>query len=139
MARVYTYTMIAVAIILMFQFFLGWDVGAQSISDLLNLAQGDISFGDFVNGLFGSVTGILTLTGLALGLTVGLLLRGQLENFMILPFITSTLFAMIGVFTALLQNADQFGQPWSALFTLLLVPFMIGYVISLLEFFRGNV
>lgn len=100
-----------------------------------------VSTGNFMDFIFGR-SGILFSVGALGGLFVGVLARTSPENYIILPFITGVLGVFVGGFYGVVQyliaNVNT-GQFWIAqLMILILAPLTIGYVFSLVEFFRGT-
>lgn len=139
MARVYAYVLIAAAMIIILPFF-GIETAANQIADILGITSGELTFSSFFNSLFSSTIGILTTIGLA-GLTIGLLKTGQLENFVILGFIIGPLVALGGTFYSIYSLFNTGLYPlWIKVPVLgFFGAFIVGYVISMVEYFRGNI
>lgn len=122
----------------------GIDIGTTGIETIIGMVQGevDISVASFWNNLFKPDLGILAtiVTG---SVIAGFFARGQLENFIILPFILTTLVLFAQVFTAIISYASKdgaIGEPtWIAsIITLIFGALLIGFILALLEFFRGT-
>lgn len=137
MARVYMFVMIAVALTFLLPL-AGINTGSQSITDLFLVATGQMTVSDFADSLFSNTLGLLTLVAVVAGIAIGFVLKGQIENFIILPFITGTLFTTAGAFTSIILKFNDF-EPWiGSVVILLMGMFLAGYIITLVEFFRGN-
>ncbi len=87
-----------------------------------------------------SLAGILVTIGSAIGaVAIGLFTRARLENLILLPFITGTLVLFISAFISIINYSISQGVPWiAALISIIFVPFTVGFIISLGEFFRGT-
>lgn len=137
MARIYTYVIVAVLLVVVFNF-LNISIGANTLEDLLNLATGQITVSDFWESMFDIETGILaalSLTGIVIGFTVGI----EGENLLMIPFITTTLVTFVSVFVALVDYTNDWAL-WSSSIILVMVGGLIaGFAISVLEWFRGNI
>ena len=100
----------------------------------------DIGYSDIFHFLFstGAILGILTGLGLA-AIGASFFAKGQTENFIILPFITGVLGLFIQTFVAIIIYAISSGVSWAAaIVSLIFIPLTIGFVIALVEFFRGT-
>jgi len=118
----------------------GIDIGTTGIETIIGMITGevDISISSFWNNLFKPDLGILAtiVTG---SVIAGFFARGQLENFIILPFILTTLVLFAQVFTAIISYASKDGATWIAsIITLIFGALLIGFILALLEFFRGT-
>jgi hypothetical protein len=118
----------------------GIDIGTTGIETIIGMIKGevDISVSSFWNNLFKPDLGILVtiVTG---SVIAGLFARAQLENFIILPFILTTLVLFAQVFTAIISYASKDGATWiSSIVTLIFGALLIGFILALLEFFRGT-
>lgn len=139
MARVYAYAMLSVAMILIFNV-LGLSIGAESITSFINLINGQITLSDFWGTLFNIETGIL-FASVGVGIIVGLIARADLENIIMIPFITGPLALLAGTFIRMIANFNNLTYPvWgSSMMLVLFGTLMVGYTISLAEWFRGNI
>ena len=100
----------------------------------------DMGNNDFYKTLFGGVTGLLVLAG-AVGLGIALATQSPAENYLMVPLITTHLVVfvdfMINVYQYMMTSAE--GNLLIKGVTLLIfVPLIIGYLISLFEFFRAS-
>jgi flagellar biosynthesis protein FliQ len=136
--KVYNYIVILTGIILLFQI-LGIDTGLDNLLLLIgyNTITGEFAFSvsSFIDAILGNAG---VLAGIGAGIIIGTLSRSNPENFIILPLITGTLVLFIQAFVAIINYSRAFA-PWiNAIFLLILAPLVIGYAISLVEFFRGT-
>ena len=141
--KVWNYCVIMVGLVFLFQM-AGIDLGLNGFEDLLGMASGKvpITASAIWNALFGSVgAGILTVS-VTISIVAGFFARAQLENLIILPFITGTLVLFAQVASAIMNyslagdsNLDKFV---ASLLTLIFAPLLVGFIISLVEFFRGT-
>ena len=139
MARVYSYAMLSVGIVLVLDL-IGIPTGMDSISNFLALATGELSFSEFFNNLFSISSGILLAT-VGAGIIIGIIARAQLENIILLPFLTGPLALLLGTFVRLIQNFSSATYPaWASNVLLVLMGMIgVGYIVSLAEWFRGNI
>ena len=101
---------------------------------------GITSFSQFYSVLFGGLglTGILI--GLGTGIVIGFLTRGTPENYIVLGFITGTLGLFIGSFYSAIILSGNYSQDFIRIpITIICGVFAIGYIMTMVEFFRGNV
>lgn len=141
MGRVMMLTAIALGIVLAYQLIIDPNFGLQGIQTLLSLSTGEFNASAFFDALF-SITGLFALGVLAGGMVASLFARGRLENFIVLPFITGTLVAFVGVFIRMIMLTRNFATEWAWIgyvMTFVMTIFALIYTISLVEFFRGNV
>ncbi len=137
MAKVWNYVVIAAGLVLLFKM-AGIDYGANSILTVLGLGTASVSIGTagFWNTILGSA-GILI--GIIAGVVVGFFTRSAPENYIILPLITGTLGAFIQAFVGLMQYSIANYPVWIySIIILILGPFTIGFLVALVEFFRGT-
>lgn len=142
MARMVMLIAVGIAILIGFQIIGIPIAGFQEAASVYNLLTGEISAGTFFNNLFDNTTGILLLIGVAATIVVGFVARAQLENVIVLPFITGTIMGLVSVFIGLLNYSESFSGTWAWLPNFML--FFMGiytviFVITAVEFFRGNV
>ncbi len=142
--KVWNYVVIMIGMMIVLEL-AGIDVGSAQIFGLIGLsfnALGDVSgvtlsANNFFNALFGN-------TGLLIGLGAGLVVasfftKAKPENLILLPFITGTLVLFIQVNNAIISRMVSIGDVWAAsLMVVFLVPFAVGFIVSLGEFFRGT-
>jgi len=119
-----------------------FDVGTNgTVGGVGTFTSSTFSIGDFFLYLFDTAALVGILLGIAgvgvvAGLTGG---RYSVENFIILPFITTVLIKFIQVFAGITSSAIASGQNWFiAVMFMLMIPFTVGFVLALVEFFRGT-
>ena len=105
-----------------------------------SIVDGTITFSPSISGFFNAIfssTGILI--GVGSGLVVGFLTKSNPENYIILPFITGTLAVFLGVLTSVVKEGLASGMAWSSyVIVILCAPLVYGYILGLVEFFRGT-
>ena len=141
MARMLTLTLMAVGVLLVFSIVGIEIIGFSAAGDILKLATNQITASEFFNSLFSLDNGILLL---AVGgaIIAGLFARAQLENLIILPFITGVLIGLISSFVGISTYAASFGGSFAWVGSLLQVfmgLFTVAYIFTCVEFFRGNI
>ena len=120
----------------------GGNTSSQNFGLDLNNSEGmpTITTSDFYKSLFAENIGILII-GLAVGIGIARLTNSPPENFIILPII-STHLVIFGKFLINLMQymvtQSQSNPIISGITVLILAPLTIGYLISLIEFFRGS-
>lgn len=89
----------------------------------------------FYLAVFGTV-GILI--GIGAAIFIGGITRTSPENYVILAFITGTLAIYVGVFTSIMNYAISLNS-WVTYIVLgIFLPLSAGYIVALVEFFRGT-
>lgn len=145
MARMMVFVMIAftISIILHFTGLVPSNDTTLTTTGFTNIREsnsGINSFSAFYTSLFGGAGATGILIGLGVGIIASLLTRGAVENFIVLPFITGTLGLFLGTFYSVIFLAGGISQDFLRIpITLLAGAFSIGYIITMVEFFRGNV
>ena len=127
--------------IVIFFTFLGVSTGLTNLAGLIGLQQladgswtFQLSVSSFFNAVLGSTGILLAVAG---GIIIGALTRSSPENYIILPFITGTGVLFIQAFTAIINYSLSFG--WVGyIIILILGALSVGYIVSLIEFFRGT-
>ena len=142
--KVFNYIIILTGMMLLLAL-AGFQVGAVNI--ILNTVgiavhnatiDTSISWGELFLRLFqdDAIKGILM--GVGVGIVVGLFMQGRLENFMILPFITGYLVFFVGAMNSLMVDSMKYGSLIGTMVIVILAPLTVGFLISLIEFFRGS-
>jgi len=126
----------------------GIDIGLNQLIDLIKLVvgEGGIESVDITNSMiFQAVFASWgVLGGIALGIGGGIIasiagVRSQLENLILLPIITGTLGGFLQSFSSLMRYMITTGQQWAiAAIVIIFIPFSVGFIIALAEFFRGT-
>ena len=148
--KVWKYVFITLGLITFLRF-AGIPTGADALFNLVgvgfdssgNVGNVTTTASGFFNVLFqdtGSTLGILTLlAGTAGGIIAGLFTRAKPENLILLPLITTTLVLFLMTTVSIMQYTISLGQAWiSAILIVFLLPFTIGFIMALAEFFRGT-
>jgi len=140
MGRAFTFiiffTMFTIALELM-----GVGVIGQSVGTFIGFNDaGDLQTGiDLTNSPFWiAVLALLAITTTG-GLVVGLFSRSQIENYILLPFIAIQGFIFVDVFAGALKEVNTYPIWLSGLIVTLFLGTGIGYAITMIEWFRGNV
>lgn len=103
--------------------------------DSTGITNFNLQGGGFYDAILGS-SGILI--AITTGIVVGFFTRSSPERFIILPFITGTLYFYGSILVGLVNYGINF-SPWVAsIGALLLVPLSIGFLTSLVEMFATN-
>lgn len=146
MARVYLFITAMIMIPIMFMVFGNY---SETNTGILNnfgisydsdtgLEWDGIQGSNFWNIMFGA-TGAFIVLVLSGSLVIGFLTKSNPENYVMLGVITGTLILYVTAFDGLIGFfANQ--EPWiqvSAMSMLILLS--LGYIITMIEFFRGNV
>ena len=148
--KVWNYVFIAVTLMLVLTF-LGIRTGITPLLDLIgfdynmdtqtfgNMSVSDSTITDVLFGGSG-LAGILAVLAVAAGaVIVGLFAKASTENLILLPFITGTLVLFIQTFAGIINFSIGTFPVWmSAVIMIIFVPFTIGFIIALAEFFRGS-
>jgi len=143
MGKVYFYVMTALIMTMLLNIFAidtsanGGILQAVGLSGFKDDNSGlDFSVATFFREVFGS-TGILILS-VAVGIIVGIITRTQPENYIILPFITGTLVLFIGALWNVLLVSNVYDNYIRIPLIIFMGPFTIGYILSMIDWFRGR-
>ena len=143
--KVYNYIVITLGILILMQL-AGLPTGAMDkIFDIFGLTfteegftTASFSASDFFNAIF-SIEGILAALALGGAVLIGILSRTSPENFIILPFITGTLALFLSGFISIMNYSIANHQIWiSSIILMIFAPLTVGFILSLVEFFRGT-
>jgi hypothetical protein len=136
--KVWNYVIITTGLMFIL-YIIGFNIPAvNNILSTLHLTASnqDIGSNDIYNYLF-SAGGILLIS--IASIVVGFITNGKPENFIILPFISLHLVLWISALTDIMKFASS---NYSGIISLTIIailgPLTVGYLISLLEFFRGT-
>jgi len=136
--RVFNYIILIIGMIALFEM-AGIPTGVSSILSFVGV---DINTGSTTttSGLFNNIFGINgILIGLGVGIAVGFITKAQPENFIILPLITGSFVFFAGAFISIINYSVATHALWvSSIIILILGVLTVGYVVSLVEFFRGT-
>ena len=143
MAKVWKYVIISVGLIFLLKI-AGLSTGNESLFDLLGLvfntdgtvSQVGLNNSALFNFIFGN-TGIL-VAAIGGAVIAGLFTRAKPENLIILPLITTVLVIFIQAGYSIMIDANSLGQTWiSTIIFLLMLPFTTGFLLALVDYFRG--
>ncbi len=136
--KIFNYIILIIGLIAIFEI-AGIPTGSSNILSFVGLDTGTGSTtttSSLFNSIFG-VTGILI--GLGVGIAVGFITKSQPENFIILPLITGSFVFFAGAFISIINYSVGTHAVWvSSIITIILGLLSVGYLISLVEFFRGT-
>jgi len=136
--RVFNYIILIIGMIAIFEM-AGIPTGVSSILSFVGI---DIDTGSTTttSSLFDNIFGVAgILIGLGVGIAVGFITKAQPENFIILPLITGSFVFFAGAFISIINYSVATHALWvSSIITIVLGILSIGYIISLVEFFRGT-
>lgn len=155
--KVWNYVFIAISMML-FLTFLGFQTGFTSLfniigfhstteavnnSSVLVIENVTTSASGIFHNLFGDgadISGLLLALVAAGGsIIVGLFAKADVENLILLPFITGTLVLFLETFVSIMNFAIGTFPGWAtAVVLVVFIPFTVGFVIALAEFFRGT-
>ena len=108
-----------------------------------NLFGFNFSGSAFFNNLFqstGAALGTLVTAGIiGAAVIAGLFTRAKPENIIMLTFSTTILILFIATGISIINYSISLGHAWvSAIIAFLLLPFTVGFIVALAEFFRGT-
>jgi len=132
--KVWTYFYLGVFLLLLFNFSgITTDVGS-------NLQLGFSRSGDDIS--FNPYLLLLTITLLVGGavvgaIAIGVFTKSSAENYILIPLVVGVLAALVGVFVSIWTATAGMGYI-RFIVALLIIPFTVGYIIALAEWFRGT-
>lgn len=138
MGRVFTFVIVMTAMALLFEF-LGFGFFGPTLMAKLGITESTVDTGyDLKSTTFYLAVAAILATA-AGGIAVSFFTRTASENYVILPFIAASMILFIDVVAGILQQAGSY-EPWiSAILMVIFLPLSIGYIVTMVEFFRGNV
>jgi len=143
--KLWRYIILITTIIILFEI-LGINItglttllGVFGITQVAGVWSFNFGLSSFTNSVFGVAAGILLGVGAVGTIIAGFYARSVSENYIILPFIVGTLFLFTAAFTNIIKWAltipnQVVGIPIFIIFGVLAV----GYIVALVEFFRGT-
>ena len=103
-----------------------------------DIVEGEVtSYSSLYIDLFGSAG--LLIIGLTVGIAVTFFARSSSENYLMLPFITGTLALFVGSLWNIMIITNGTTNWIRIPIWAIMIPFTIGYIITLAEWFRGNI
>ncbi|KKL60222.1 hypothetical protein LCGC14_2207490 [marine sediment metagenome] len=145
MAKVWKYIFISVGLIYLLKI-AGLPTGTESMIDVLGLvfnsdgtvAEVGLTNSSLFNFIFGSAGILITIAAAAGAVIAGLLTRAKPENIIVLPLITTVFIIFLQAGVGIMIYANSLGQIWiSAIMFLLMLPFTLGFLVALVDYFRG--
>ncbi|MCK9429547.1 MAG: hypothetical protein M0R17_06045 [Candidatus Omnitrophica bacterium] len=139
------YFLVMITGLMIFLKMAGIPAGTSAITDAVGIGFSSnstiqsvsLTNSSFFNEIFGS-TGFLILA-VGAGIVVGFLTKQSAENFIILPLVTVIGVSYIGTLYGLITYAVGLQSILvSSLLSLILIPLTSGFIVSLVEFFRGT-
>lgn len=134
--KVFTYLILMITITLLTNFF-GFNTGSQAVLNIIGVdfANGTVSI---TNSQFYTSIAAIILVSIVGGLIIGAFTRSAPENYLIFP-ILATLVLFVQSFTGVISYAMASGNQWAAgILVVIFVPLTVGFLLSLIEFFRGT-
>jgi len=150
--KVWNYIFISLGMIIVL-YIAGFDVGSagtifkvvglemnSTTREVINVTTSDSTFINEVFKSTGSDLGILAAVGLVIaGVVASFVTRSKAENLIILGFILAVLVLFISALVSIMTYAVGTDQNWVAwIIVAIMLPFTIGYIVALIEFFRGT-
>ena len=134
--KVYFYLVISVGLMILLNM-AGIQVPSNLLIDSLNI----FDLENFTSSTFyKALVGVMIFGVASIG--IGALLRTSLESSLIAGFVSGTLVLLLGDIISIYIHMRKIGAEipsWTANLALLIIaPFIIGYAISLIEFWRGT-
>ena len=132
MSKVYTYMVIAVGLTFLLKF-AGLPAGGDAFISWMGLS-GDasgIELGNFIKGIIA-----LFVVGSGAGIAIGFLTKSSPESYLVAPIASGIFTIFIGTFVSIINYAADFGWVYYVIY-LIFVPLMIGFGISIIQFWRG--
>ncbi len=142
MGRVFTYVVFMTTLMIVLEL-IGLGLAGSEMAQRLGFTPGDE--GTVSTGLDLKTTGLWTIvfgTILALslgGIVIGFFARSQTENFIVLPFITGTAIIFIDVAAGILKQVQQYPPFLAGTILVVYLGLGIGFIVTMVEWFRGNV
>lgn len=94
---------------------------------------------NFFNLLFSSTGGLLVALGSTTAIAIGLFYTSRDKSFLILPYITGTVYIWISVFISIGNYATQTGEYWIGVVVGGLIAFLsFGFIQSCVDYFMGT-
>lgn len=133
--KVWNYFYIGITLLVLFNIF-----GILGSSGFLGLV-GFQRIGDNIQFNFTAMTAtfLAVLIGAtAAGIAIGFFTKSKTENYVLIPIITGTLAGVVAAFVSIWTAAASYPSYIKAILSVILVPFIAGYLLALMEWFRGT-
>jgi len=144
-AKVWKYIFISVGLIYLLKI-AGLPTGTDAMFNILGLvfnsdatvSQVGVTNSSLFDFIFGSAGILITIAAATGAVIAGLLTRAKPENIIVLPLITTVFVIFVQTGISIMIYANGLGQTWiSAIMFLLMLPFTIGFLVALVDYFRG--
>lgn len=133
--QVYTYIMISVGMLLVFQL-AGIGVAENQVLEYIGLGDG-LTFGDLtVSSFYIRMLAVFAAAGVG-GFVLGFLSNRSVESFIVGGFVGGVFALFFPVFWKIVELIQVHGDWTGLLAAAVLVPYMIGFGIALVDFWRG--
>lgn len=108
--------------------------------NIQNITTTDSGFADVLFRNLSDSKGLLIALGIGLSTVIaGLFTRAKPENLILVPFITTTLVLFADAFQSIARFVIGQGQLlFAGIITMIMLPFTVGFLFALAEFFRGT-
>ncbi len=134
--KVFNYIILIVGMISLLEI-AGIPTGVSNILNFVGINIG-VSSTTIGSGFYLAVLAIMS-AAIVVGVGVGFITKSPSENYVILPLIVGSLFFFGGAFTSIINWAFANTPVWtSTIVSLILGLLSVGYIVSLVEFFRGT-
>jgi hypothetical protein len=133
--QVYTYTIIGIGLMILLNL-AGIDTGTSWVMTAMGITQSLTVFGLTISPVYVGVLALFT-TAVGGGIVIGFITKSGIESIIVATFAIFLLANFMGLFVGVIAYAQAYGDWTSSLATLLLVPYMIGYMIALIDYWRG--
>lgn len=150
MGRVFNFVMFMTVLTLIMQF-AGFGSIGTSLSDLIGFVpgeQGTVRTGlnpgssTLWNLLFNESTGVgplgILILAAAAGIAIGFITKTASENYVILPFITTTMILFFDSSRDILTSLSKYPIWISGVIAVIYIPLTVGFIVTMVEWFRGN-
>jgi len=82
--------------------------------------------------------GAILLVAAGAGIAIGFITKTASENYVILPFITTSMLLFADTIIAILKQSKDF-DPWiTGILLIIFLPLGAGFIVTMVEWFRGN-
>ena len=133
--KVWYYVLMSAFLGLLFEM-AGISVGSEVLSYIGISATGTgIKTAAMYLAVFGSVGILIGIVG---GVIIGAFTRSSPENYIILPFIIGGLTIFTSTFIGIINITATYDTWLRSIILLIIGPLTIGYVVAMVEFFRGT-
>ncbi len=134
--KVFNYIILIVGMIAIFEV-AGIPTGVSNILSFVGINIG-VSSTTIGSGFYLAILAIMS-AAIVVGVGVGFITKSPSENYVILPLIVGSLFFFGAAFTSVINWTFENTPIWSStIVSIILGLLSVGYMVSLVEFFRGT-